>query len=314
MSDTPDHAALAREARAWVVRLTSGAATQADADALAAWRRRSPAHDAAFRAAALLWKRTGAAAALTTTAGMPQTRCYGRRAVMAGAALAAGAATVVVAGAGLGYLPTVNGWLADHHTATGERKQVTLPDGSVATLNTRTSLSVSYTPEQRRIALVEGEASFAVARDARPFVVGAGAGTTTATGTLFAVRCRGETIRVICEEGTVAVSAGSNVRLTAGGAVTYDGNGLRAGTRIDVAAENAWRGGMLMFRDRPLGYVVDEINRYRRGRIWIDSDAAAQRKVTGVFHLDRLDEALAHIERSLGLQATYLPAGMVILR
>ncbi len=317
MSDFPDDTArddaLAREARVWVVRLTSGTATHEDADAVAAWRRRSPAHDAAFRSAAVLWKRTGQAVRLSATASRPPLR--GRRAMMAGGALVAAAAAVMVAGVGLGYLPSARGWLADHYTATGEQKRVELPDGSVATLNTRTSLSVAFTAQQRRVVLIDGEASFAVVQDPqRPFVVAAGTGMTMATGTLFAVRRQGEITRVICEEGTVAVSAGTDVHLPAGGVVTYDGNGVRSDMRVDVAAENAWRGGMLVFRDRTLGHVVDEINRYRRGRVWIDSAAAARRKVTGVFHLDRLDEALAHIERSLGLHATYLPAGVVILR
>ena len=51
-----------QEARAWVIRLTSGTATQDDARALADWRA-NPEHDAAFRAAAGLWKTAGHALA-----------------------------------------------------------------------------------------------------------------------------------------------------------------------------------------------------------------------------------------------------------
>ncbi len=42
---------LERESLEWVVRLTSGQATTSDAEALAAWKARSPAHVAAFEKA-----------------------------------------------------------------------------------------------------------------------------------------------------------------------------------------------------------------------------------------------------------------------
>lgn len=53
---------LKREALAWVVRLTSGEATRADAQALQAWRGQSPAHEQAYREAARLWRLTRQAA------------------------------------------------------------------------------------------------------------------------------------------------------------------------------------------------------------------------------------------------------------
>ncbi|TXL72997.1 DUF4880 domain-containing protein [Vineibacter terrae] len=306
--------ALQREALAWVVRLTSGAATQADADGLKAWRRRTPAHDTAFRAAVRLWQQAGAAATLANGV-RPRPKLPGRRMVMAGAALAAGAAGVMLAGVRLGYVAEPSAWLAEHRTGTGEQKRVVLPDGSVAELNTRTSLSLRFTPAQRGVELLDGEASFAVTKDAsRPFVVMAGRGTTTVTGTLFTVRDQDDVVRVVCVEGSVEVRARETARLSAGDLATYDDRGLHSVARADAAAETAWRRGMLVFRGQTLRQVVEEINRYRRGRIWLENAAAAQRKLSGVFHLDRLDEAITHIQRTLGLQATQLPGGIVFLR
>jgi len=305
---------LQREALAWVVRLTSGAATQEDADALGAWRRRSPAHDAAFRDAARLWKQTGSAATISAGA-LPRSIPRGRRALMTGAALAAGTAGVMLAGAQLGYLPAPGTWLAEHRTGTGEQKRVVLPDGSVAELNTRTSLSVQFTSDKRAVELFDGEVSFSVQKDtSRPFVVIAGRGTTTVTGTLFSVRDRDDTVRVVCVEGAVVVNARETARLAAGDLASYDDRGIHTVARVDAAAETAWRRGMLVFRGQTLRQVVEEINQYRRGRIWLANAAAAQRKLSGAFHLDRLDEVITHVERTLGLQATHLPAGIVILR
>ena len=45
---------LKREVLEWIIRLTSGAATKADAAALKLWRAQSPAHDAAFAEAVRL--------------------------------------------------------------------------------------------------------------------------------------------------------------------------------------------------------------------------------------------------------------------
>ncbi len=145
-------------------------------------------------------------------------------------------------------------------------------------------------------------------------MVTAGRGTTTVTGTLFTVRDQDDIVRVVCVEGSVEVRARETAQLSAGDLATYDDRGLHSVARTDAAAETAWRRGMLVFRGQTLRQVVEEINRYRRGRIWLDNAAAAQRKLSGVFHLDRLDEAITHIQRTLGLQATQLPGGIVFLR
>ena len=51
---------LTRDALAWVVRLTSGDATLADAELLLDWRARSPKHERAYRDAVKCWRALGA--------------------------------------------------------------------------------------------------------------------------------------------------------------------------------------------------------------------------------------------------------------
>jgi transmembrane sensor len=300
-----------------VTRLSSGTATQADAEALRIWRQRSAAHEAAFRSAVWLWRRTGEAAGASAPAAAGEQRAgriLSRRGVVAGGALAAGIAGLAIAGVRFGYLPAPLTLLADHRTGTGERKRVVLADGSIVELNTRTSLTVAFTDSRRRLDLMEGEADIAMAADARPFVVAASGGTTTTTGARVMLRCLDGTVRVTCLEGTARVTRGRTAHLTAGDQLTYDSTGILAMARIDLAAVTAWQHGMLVFRDRTLGHVVDELNRYRRGWIWIGREAAVHRRISGTFHLDRLDEVLAHVERTLGLQAMRMPGGLVILR
>jgi transmembrane sensor len=47
---------LMRDALAWIVRLTSGDATLADAELLLDWRGRSPKHEQAYREAVKCWR------------------------------------------------------------------------------------------------------------------------------------------------------------------------------------------------------------------------------------------------------------------
>ena len=74
----------------------------------------------------------------------------------------------------------------------------------------------------------------------------------------------------------------------------------------------AWRRGLVVFRDRTLANVVLDINRHRSGRVVIADAELGRRRVSGVFHLDRPDEVIAHLEASLDLRSRSL-AGVVLL-
>lgn len=307
-SPLPD---LDSQANAWVVRITSGQATVEDARALKDWCALSPAHAQAYRAAAQLWKQTGRAAPQ-----VPRKPRRLRRMLMG--AVAAGVLLAVFAPLQLGHLPDAQALLADHATTQGERRRVELPDGSVAELDARTRLDVDFSGSERRIRLGSGAAIFHVTHDAqRPFVVSADDGSVTALGTVFEVRHQHDGIRVTCSEGVVAVrQAGfEQALLHAGEQLTYDARqGPSATARVDTDQALAWRQGLLVFKNRPLQELVDELNRYHSGRILLANERIARMPVSGVFHLQRPDEALKHIESSLQLSATRLPAGLILLR
>jgi transmembrane sensor len=302
---------LASQANAWVVRLTSGQATVEDARALRAWCETSPAHTEAYRAAAQLWKQTGKAATLAA----PQ-RSKKPRFVL-GSALAACVALVVVGLAQLGAVPDARALLADHHTAQGARQRIELADGSVIEMDARTRLNVDFSASQRHITLGAGAAVFHVQHDAkRPFVVSAEGGSVTAIGTVFEVRQQGDGIKVTCSEGVVAVNQPGFAQqlLNAGQQLQYGDQGLSAQRAVDAEQELAWRQDLLVFKNRPLQELVDELNRYHQSRILITNARIGALPVSGVFHLKRPDEALRHIEQTLQLSATQLPAGVVLLR
>ena len=312
--------ALSDEAIDWLVRLSSGRATPRDRLAFLRWRERSPMHEAAAREAEVLLRgvaETRQADRLRRGAEplpfRPSSRRFGRRTLFAGATAAA--ASVAAVTVGLNVLGPLSGVYADHATSVGERKRVTLDDGSVVTLNTATALSVDYSGLERRVALHDGEAMFEVAKDPnRPFIATAGNGEARAVGTAFVVRRKETCAHVIVTEGTVEVTVGkaAPVRLEAGQRLGF-GEGDRQKLRtVDVETLTAWQRGKLIFNSRSLQSVVDELQRYRRGRIVIANDQLKTLQVTGVFDLDDPDRLLRTLEETTKARVVHLPLLTII--
>ncbi|WP_187830154.1 FecR family protein [Siccirubricoccus phaeus] len=314
-----DDDGLRQEAHRWVVRLTSGAATDADAWQLSAWRSRSPAHEAAYRDAVRLWHQLAPVANEQGLVDREQHRRRAvrrRRALVGGTALAASGAGLILLGKRLDLVPSPGVLAAWHRTSAGEQRRLALEDGSVVEMNTRTSLSVRYGGVERRIDLADGEAIFTVRPDpARPFVVTAAGGETRALGTVFDVRRDGDEVSITCLEGKVRVQRIGSVDLEAAQQVAYSPAGLARSPRsVDPELATGWRRGVLVFRDEPIRRVLGELNRYRPGRIILATAEPAGRHVSGVFHLSRLDEALTQVERIGGLRRIALPGGILLLR
>ncbi|CAN7668970.1 FecR family protein [Rhizobium sp. LjRoot98] len=304
--------ALKREATAWIVRLTSGTATTEDAEALLRWRSRSTAHEQAFQQSARLWKNLGPALAKVTK---PPAATLTRRSFLAAGSLAASAAGAGIVLSELGFLPPVDAMMADYATGIGEQRTVELPDGSMTTLDGGTTLSLDYSPSARHLVLTSGAAVFDVVPDAaRPFVVSAANGNTTATGTSFSVKHGEDDVSVECLQGHINVQCLANSDLIGGEGISYSQAGLGEKVAADAETAAAWRRGLLIFKDRSLADVVSDLNRHRRGKVMIASSTLRLRRMSGVFHLDRPDEILAHLEETLQVRPVSLIGGIVLLR
>lgn len=213
-------------------------------------------------------------------------------------------------------LGPVAGLYSDYATAVGERREITLPDGSEVFLNTASALSVNYSPERRTVRLAAGEAVFRVAKNpARPFVVEAGNGTARAVGTVYDVRLRDKGAEVEVLEGVVAVKSGHGpdaINVHAGLKTRYGADGK---VEIPVArdpADTAWQRGKLIFNRQPLSRVIAEVQRYRKDRIVLANRNLANLEVTGVFRLDQLDDLLASINDTTPARVITTPITTVI--
>lgn len=176
-----------------------------------------------------------------------------------------------------------------YSTAVGEQRTLTLDDGSLTYLNTRSEVRVHFTASAREIRLIDGEALFKVERDpARPFIVHTQDAVIRAIGTQFNVHRRATGTEVSVVEGIVDVSAGEGVvRLEAGQQARAQAGHARRLEGADVARSLTWQQRRLVFDLSPLAEVAAEFNRYNRSpRIRVEGLAAPAKRFSGVFDAD----------------------------
>jgi len=203
----------------------------------------------------------------------------------------------VFAGAALALLALIavrfwgGGDLSDaYSTGIGEQRTIALLDGSTVELNARSSLRVHLSAGQRDVTLLEGQALFRVAKDARrPFVVRAGDAQVRAVGTEFDVyRKQSETV-VTVVEGRVETYGDSGrtgeaaIVLTAGERLTVLPHTVTKPTRTDPSVATAWLQKRLIFEETPLSEVAEEFNRYNRRPLSIEDLELKMLKISGVY-------------------------------
>lgn len=319
---TPAQARVRKEAIAWYARLCSGDATDADRAGWRRWHEAHPEHQRAWRhfdaLQSMLQRVPGHLAASTLQASQRS-----RRRVLRGVAALVGTGTVAGLSWQLAGGPAggVRSWLADYRTGTGERRTVTLADGSELTLNTRTSVDVSMDATRRLLVLREGEilvqtahslaGPSAGAKDGRPFMVHTPQGRILALGTRFTVRSEGgeggDTVVSVLQDAVEIQplqDASRSLRLQAGQQARFSRNGMLPAQAADPALVS-WVGGSLIVDGWRLDDVVRELARYRPGRLACDP-AVAGLRVSGVFPLADTDKALAVIARAFPVRTAGL--------
>ncbi|MGH2424252.1 FecR domain-containing protein [Pseudomonas canadensis] len=291
----------------WYVLLRSGQATAGDWQRYEQWRAADPRHDALCRQ---LESRLGmfqvpqaqgvSGKVLQQALEASSSRRHVLQVALAGAGVAVGAALLAKP---LGVPLTE--LTADIRTGTGERRAVTLDDGSELLLNAQSAADIQFDPQRRLIRLREGELLAKVASDRiRPFLIQTDQTRLRAYGNRFLVREREGLGQVVALNGAVEIDGqnGERLQLAAGHEVHYDRAGFGP-VQASSSGATAWVDGFLQVRDRPLAEVIDALRPYHNGVLRLDP-AVAGLRVSGLYRLDNPQQILDTLARTLPIHIT----------
>jgi len=310
----------------WAVRLHAGALTEQEQTELQRWVASDNRHAVALRFAEQTWMALG---------DLMKEEPHRRRPAVANTPLrrsprrkrwrvAASVAVLLVAtGVGWGLGPeALRHMQADYFTRKGEVRTVLLADGSKVELDSASAIRLDYDGVQRRISLLQGSAIFDVApmvgEETRPFVVQSAGGQTRALGTRFVVERKDDRrawVGVLQHSVAVTMQAASHqdTVLKQGQAARYSPeDGVVAFDGVDLERATSWRRGVLIFDRMPLAEVIEQLNRYRPGKVVLTNADLGTREVSGVFRLDMLDVALDTLTEELQVQRVDL-AGVSLI-
>ena len=291
------------------------------------WLRADPAHAEAYAKAQVIWElsessaRTLAEEDALALQGYLQAMDAPRRSptLRWSGALALAACLLLMVSLGTGW--QAQRWLddlrADHVSAPGEIRTVTLADQSQVTLDADSAIAVDFSHGQRRVQLIRGAAFFSVTHTGDPFVVAAEQGEARVLGTQFEVRRQPHGAQVTVLSGRVAVTAdehGQQQILTAGQQVAYADGTAEKMHAVDSEAQLAWRQGWLTYYKTTLADVVEDLRRYYPGRIVLLNDELAARKVSGSFPSKDPQAVLNSLQGVLGFEQHRVLGQLIILR
>jgi len=193
-------------------------------------------------------------------------------------------------------------------TSVGERREITLRDGTRVLLGPTSRLIVAPRGDYDRSVTLDGIAYFNVVHDsAHPFTVKAGAITIQDVGTAFSVENDDSVgTRVAVDSGSVAIGAadqpaGRGAVLHARDRAVADPSGTVAVERSAVSDDDlAWVQGRLVFRDAPLVLVGAELYRWYGVRLRVTDSSLSNLHLTASFSGESVDRVLNVIALSLG--------------
>jgi transmembrane sensor len=303
-----------QEAAAWLARLLAPDASEHDHDAFARWCAESEANSEAYASVAIdheyarLCADDPMIAAATRKARIAHSGHARTSTVRRLVALASAALVVIAIGAGAWRMyRTPVKTLA---TAIGEQREVALDDGSRLVLDTNTIVDARFDRGARELMLRKGRIDIDVARDPRPFSVIGGRGVVRDIGTRFQVERHGDDVAVILISGAVNVSLKpaadvvNEVTLSPGQQARFGAQGDIVVAEVEeIETASRWTEGTLIFKQRRLGDLIAEINRYSIVQISFADGSLADLRVSGVFRVGDQASLLEALRRGWSVSA-----------
>ncbi|QWA27796.1 FecR family protein [Pseudomonas sp. RC3H12] len=198
------------------------------------------------------------------------------------------------AGLGLQQHNPLPGLMADYRSPVGQRRRLTLDDGSQLHLNTRSAADVRFDGQQRRVRLQEGELLLEVQNDPRPLRLATAQGELRLESGRFDVRQFDGFSLVSVFSGSASVAG---TPLLAGHQARFAGGGWQAIAPLDPNRA-AWVDGMLVVSQMRLGDFLAELGRYRLGQLGC-SESVADLRISGSYPLADSERILQMLEVTL---------------
>lgn len=204
--------------------------------------------------------------------------------------------------------------MADASTAIGQRRTITLADGTVIVLNTDSAVSTSLGDVSRLVVARRGEILITTGADVehaardgakRAFWVQTPFGRLQALGTRFVVRLDGDRARISVQEGAVQMypADGGDPRIAAAGESWWLSASESSPADATGFSDDAWTDGVLVAEKVRLADFAAELARYRPGRIVVDQRVAGL-PVSGIYHVSDTDQVLRFLSQTQPVNIT----------
>ncbi|MFK0090261.1 FecR domain-containing protein [Pseudomonas sp. NPDC090755] len=284
------------EAADWLIRLSEGELSNLEHAEWECWKASTPERGRAWARAQLLQSKLGGLPPSLAMSALDRPNSPGRRAALGKLAMIL---AILPSGWGSWKLAESLQWSADYRSAVGQRRELTLADGSRITLNTDSAINVLFDASQRLIHLREGEILVQTAPDnspsPRPFLVSTRQGRMQALGTRFTVRELQPRTHLAVLEGAVKVELAENrlgppLIVNAGQRTDFSSHTFGQITVADRYV-GAWTKGMLMVDKMRLSDFVGELTRYHRGFVRLDPSIADLR-ISGAYPISDTQRTL----------------------
>ena len=179
----------------------------------------------------------------------------------------------------------------------GDHQVITLPDASVAHVNSGSEIMFSEDWADDRTVELKGQAFFEVLKGSK-FQVVTPTGVVEVLGTSFDVFSRDSDFTVSCRTGLVRVTAGNqSVEIAPGFSAVLE-NGRLMVSEFNLS-EADWRKGEFVFEEADLIDVLNELS--RQFDVQLQLPPLEGRKYTGRFSNKNLEEALQLVCLPMGL-------------
>lgn len=327
---TPEERRSFQEASSWQLRLSAEPSLEVSAE-FQAWTSKAE-NQAAFDAVNLAWQSAEDFAVEPALLDMREAAL--RRARVASARrwqprkevwrLLAAMIVIALIGIAGGYY--YNSLPDTYSTAIGERRTITLADGSRVALDSDSRIEVRYGAHARMLVLKKGRARFDVAHDVtRPFSVKAGSETVVAVGTIFDVEKVDDKVLVTLIHGKIVVKEAPPsevIRSTVPqrSVSMHAGQELVAVPDIPIAIRpanldvaNAWETGRLVFNGDTLAEAVARVNRYTDRPIQVDPSIASIR-IIGSFSAGDVSTFVSAVTSYFPIQASTTADNEILLQ